>query len=498
MSRPVASRLVAGCLLVTLAPACALAGSALGIDGNVRLPNPFSGDGQYGYGMTAGDFDGDGVRDLAVARNGGIDVRVLLGQTWVVGAPGPVMKFSASSFDAGTGFNASTLVSGDFNGDGRDELAFGNPSYSASVPSGGRAYVAQRSAGGVWSIAETIQQGSNGYAGAHEAGDKFGSALAVGDFDNDGYEDLAISALDEAVGTTTGAGAVLIAYGSATGITSARDHLVTRDNDGLTFTPGVDDNYGWSLASGDFDADGYADLAIGAVGALCPDGTTHGGAVIVMYGSASGLSNTRTKIFRRGVNGMAGTCTGGELFGMKMVAAGFDGGLTSDLAIGSYSDGVHVLYSDANGLATAGDQHFTTTNVPGATSDSNFGSQLAAGRLRSNSATPLFGGASLVIGAPQDDVDGFDKAGSVTVLHATGSGLKAASAERWTRKASLVIGAPAAEDRFGSALAVGDFNDDGAGDLAIGVPNYDSGSTVDDGAAVVLYGSEFIFRDGFE
>ena len=60
------------------------------------------------------------------------------------------------------------------------------------------------------------------------------------------------------------------------------------------------------------------------------------------------------------------------------------------------------------------------------------------------------------------------------------------------------IGAPAAEDLYGLALTTGDYNDDNVPDLAIGVPYFDDGVTADDGAVEVLYGSEFIFRNGFQ
>ncbi|MDC8016114.1 VCBS repeat-containing protein [Tahibacter soli] len=493
------SRLVA-CAALSLLPAgAALAEYALGPTGNTILKNPIAGASQFGYGTTTGDVDGDGTDDLIVSPNGGNALRILRGQAWDVGTTGTPIKFFGSTFEPGVSFRANTPITGDFDGDGRDEIAFGNPSYSASFPSGGRAYVARRDNAGVWDVVTTIQQGNNGYPGVHEAGDSFGNALASGDFDNDGYDDLAIGALGEAVGTVDEAGAVMIEYGTAAGITSARGTLVTRNSDGLTFDPLEGDRFGYALASGDFDADGYDDLAIGATGARCPDGTTKSGAVIVMYGSASGIVTTRSRIFRPGVGAMLGTCTGGTLFGIDLQAAPFDSGLTSDLAIGTYADAVHVVYAgDTGGLATAGNQRFTPADVPGASTGGRFGSKLASGRLRRTTTGLIFGRTSLVVGAPGEAANGLDESGSVAIFHANAGGLTASGVERWTRSAQRNIGAPAIDDRYGSALTTGDYNDDGAPDLAIGVPYYDDGATADDGAVEVLYGSEFIFRDGFE
>lgn len=490
---------LAACVFASLLPAgSVLADYALGPIGNTVVKNPIADTTQFGYGSTTGDVDGDGIDDLIVSPNGGISLRILRGAAWTVGTVGAI-KFFGSTFSTGTGFRGNTIITGDFDGDGRDEIAFGNPSYSASVPSGGRAYVARRDNGGTWDVVTTIQQGSNGYPGAHEAGDSFGNALTAGDFDGDGYDDLAIGALGEAVGTVEDAGAVMIEYGTAGGITSARGTLVTRNSDGLTFDPLEGDRFGYALASGDFDADGYDDLAIGATGARCTDGTTKGGAVVVMYGSAGGIVTTRSRIFRPGVGAMLGTCNAGTQFGFDLQAAPFDSGLTSDLAIGTYADAVHVVYAGAtDGLATAGNQRFTPDNVPGASAGSRFGSRLASGRLRRSTTGIVFGRASLVIAAPADAANGLDESGSVTILHSNGNALTASGAERWTRSAMRNIGAPAIDDRYGTSLTTGDYNDDGAVDLAIGVPYYDDGATADDGAVEVLYGSELIFRDGFQ
>lgn len=490
---------LAACFVLSLLPvSAALADVALGPIGNTTLSNSVSGTTQFGYGSTGGDVDGDGIDDLIITPNGGNAFRILRGAAWDVGTSGSPIKFFPTTFEPGIGVRPGTAITGDFDGDGRDEIAFGNPSYSVSVPSGGRAYVARRDNAGVWDVVTTIQQGNSGYPGVHEASDSFGNALAAGDFDDDGYDDLAIGALGEAVGTVEEAGAVMIEYGTATGITSARGTLVTRNSDGLTFDPLEGDRFGHALASGDFDADGYDDLAIGTTGARCTDGTTKGGAVIVMYGSAGGIVTTRSRIFRPGVGGMLGTCTGGTLFGIELQAAAFDSGLASDLAIGSVADAVHVVYAgDTGGLATAGNQRFTPANVPGVSPDSRFGSRLASGRVRRGTGL-VFGRTSLVIGAPDDTANGISEAGSVTILHATASGLTTNGAERWTRSATRNIGAPAIDDGYGDSLTTGDYNDDGNVDLAIGVPYYDDGATADDGAVEVLYGSELIFRDGFQ
>ena len=93
-------------------------------------------------------------------------------------------------------------------------------------------------------------------------------AAMPSDFDGDGYADLAIGAPGEAVrGTKPNAGVVHVIRGSASGLTEDGDQLWSQDLPGVK---GVSlgglksgDRFGATLASGDFDRDGHADLAIG-------------------------------------------------------------------------------------------------------------------------------------------------------------------------------------------------------------------------------------------
>lgn len=220
----------------------------------------------------------------------------------------------------------------------------------------------------------------------------------------------------------------------------------------------------------------------------------------MLLGSASGIVNTGTRQFRPGVLGVLGTCTANLVFGRALVAAGFDSGSSADLAIATGDDAVHVLYgSAATGLQADDDQRITPASLPGnVVGDSRFGISLAAGRFNDEPFNIFPGRSSLAIGASFDTVDGAIKAGSVNVIPGTSSGLQPSQAQRFTRSGSLAIGPAVAVDLFGASLAGGDFNDDGHRDLAIGVPYYDMEGFADRGAVEVIYGSEFIFRDGFQ
>ena len=67
--------------------------------------------------LVAGDFNGDGRTDLAVANDGSNDVSVLLGN-------GDGTFQPQVTYAVGTG--PAALVAGDFTGDGRTDLAVAN------------------------------------------------------------------------------------------------------------------------------------------------------------------------------------------------------------------------------------------------------------------------------------------------------------------------------------------------------------------------------------
>jgi hypothetical protein len=119
-------------------------------------------------------------------------------------------------------------------------------------------------------------------------GDQIGAAIVAGNFNNDCYSDLAIGVpAVESPDPVDANGIVIILYGSPTGL-SIKGGTVLLDTDlnpAASATP--PDDLGATLAAGNFNGDGYTDLAIGAPQS---DLTTPGaGAVAVVFGSATGL-----------------------------------------------------------------------------------------------------------------------------------------------------------------------------------------------------------------
>ncbi|MFZ2237815.1 MAG: FG-GAP and VCBS repeat-containing protein [Dokdonella sp.] len=486
-------------------PTQSQAQSALGVEGErFRLnPHPDPANKRFGYRQVVGDFDGNGIDDVAIAeRSTGGRLRLYLGNPWTIGT-NAIFPFSASTI--ATPEFSEAMAAGDFNGDGRDELALARRSGGASLSVGGHVSIMQRSAGGIWSVQQTIRQGLGSYAGVDETSDDYGSALAVGDFDDDGFDDLAIGIrLETPDGTPgpSGGGAVHVVYGSAAGLTGTDDRMFTPANIGLAVIVGSAPELGAALAVGDFNGDGKDDLAMGAPNAPCP-AHNEVGAVGVVRGSVFGLTTVGAGLVQPGVDGMPGDCASTRKFGAVLASGRFN--LVADgLVIGApestvagvvLSGEVHILPSSSEGPTATGAQTATLANLPGGTLQSAFfGNQLAVGRLRA-------GRTSVVISGHLEDVGGVQSAGAVRILHKSSilpGPFDLTGSERWTASTRLGVGAPDTGDSFGTSIGIGDFNGDNLSDLVIGIPSFDDGVDPEVGGTQTLYQSEFIFRTGFD
>jgi Bacterial Ig domain/FG-GAP-like repeat/FG-GAP repeat len=182
------------------------------------------------------DFDGDGILDLATANGGTNSVAVLLGN-------GNGTFGAATTFPAG--LTPFYLAIGEFNGDGIKDLAVAN-------------------FGGSGGVSVLLGNGSGGFGAP--TGLSMGSgttAVAVGDFNNDGKADLAATALNGGIGT------VSVRLGTGTGAFGVATPFF--------IGPGSEPS---SLAVGDFNNDGNADLAVTNQG---PDTIT------VLLGNGTGV-----------------------------------------------------------------------------------------------------------------------------------------------------------------------------------------------------------------
>jgi hypothetical protein len=389
-------------------------------------------------------------------------------------------------------------VRADFNDDGAEDLVVGVPSESVgNVEFAGAVNVIYGSANGLAGTgSQLFTQDSPGIGSTVESGDVFGAALATGDFDDDGYSDLAVGVPGEAVGNVQGAGAVNVIYGSANGLSGAGSQLFTQDTAGIGSTVEAFDNFGAALAAADLDRDGPVDLAIGApferVGTVFD-----AGAVNVVYGSTAGLAGAGSQLFTQDVAGVGSTVEPTDRFGSALTAGDFDGDTLSDLAVGApletvgsgptdAAGAVNVLFGTPAGLQGAGSQLFTQDHAgiaDTAEAFDNFGATLASGDFNDDGTTDL------VIAVPNEGSGAVGAAGAVHVLPGSSGGLQALGSQLFTQNSAGVGSSSEQDDVFGTGLGTGDFDGDGFVDLAVGAPGETVGAVYSAGAVNVLYGS---------
>ena len=215
----------------------------------------------------------------------------------------------------------------------------------------------------------------------------------------------------------------------------------------------------------------------------------------MLYGSPGGLrARPSVGTWTQDSEGVPGNAEVGDQFGEALAMGDFDGDGRADLAVGvpgeavaaqANAGAVNVVYGHAGGLSAAGSDLWTqaTPGIKGlAGHDHRFGAALATGDLSGN------GRDELAIGIPGGTISGHRRAGAVSVLYGRAGGLGAVD-DLWSQDARGVRGVAADDDRFGAALAIGDFDDDGTGDLAVGVPTETADGAFGAGAVNVLFGS---------
>lgn len=387
------------------------------------------------------------------------------------------------------------LISGDFDGNGRGDLAIGVPKESiGDAEDAGLVHVLYADGAGVLTADGTQwwYQGLNDLIGTPDSGDEFGGSLAAGDFNGDGFDDLAIAAAGEDVGGETEAGAVHIIYGSASGLISTGNQVWNQASPGIHGVAEGGDHFAETLAVGDFDGDGIDDLAIGSpfeeLGGIDGAGTVH-----VLYGSPSGITSDDNYFWSDPwvVQEFAN-------FGSSLAAGDLNGDGRDDLAIGApdmtiwgeaYAGTATVLYGSEIGLSTLGFQ----TLAQGADcqgfsiqdtyeSSDRFGYALAIGDFDGDDRDDL------AISAPGESIGSTDLAGVVHILFSNATGLTGEDNQLWHQGLSSVGWYVEYGDRFGKSLAAGDFNEDGTDDLAVGVPFESFNSLSAAGLVHIFYG----------
>lgn len=324
---------------------------------------------------------------------------------------------------------------------------------------------------------------------ASTGADNFGSALTAADLNDDGFDDLVVGAPGRnGAGSAFAAGAFFVFNGSDAGPVSGNMLMQGMTNGGGT--DGFGDNFGAALATGDFDHDGRPELVVGAPGKAISGGIRAGAVMIYRRSTAS----SPLTLWRS--TGEPGTQLTADHFGQALAVGDLDDDGVDDLVVGAPAfnkPGMAFLFPDVSTTMTY--NYAIVEASTGADAPSNndqFGAALAVGnfdRAKVPGTTRLV--KELAVGAPNKG-------------NPTGSGRVFVFRPHWDLNWGLYVGLVQAKyfgqatvpgqtnlagDAFGSSLEAADLDHDGFDDLVVGVPKKDVGTKVDAGGAEIFRGT---------
>ncbi len=389
-------------------------------------------------------------------------------------ANGPVLNDSDQ-------FGSSIANIGDLNGDGISDIAVGADFDDAGGSGRGAIHVMLMNSNG--SISHTIEINDLTANGpALNDSDNFGFSIAnIGDLNGVGISDIAVGAIgDDAGGSNSGA--IHVMFMNSDGTVSSTIEINDLTANGPVLNDG--DNFGYSIANiGDLNNDGVLDIAVGAIND--DTGGASRGAIHIMFMNSNDTVSHTIEINDNTANGPV--LNNRDYFGSSIANIGdLNGDGIFDIAVGAPGDGVaniaigaiHVMFMNSNGSVSSTIKiNNNTANGPILNSNlDNFGSSIAnIGDLNND------GISDIAVGAIYVDTS----RGAIHVMLMNSNG----SVSNTIEINDLTTNGPVLNDGdyFGSSIAnIGDLNNDGVLDIAVGTTGDDAGSA-NSGAIHVLF-----------
>lgn len=366
----------------------------------------------------------------------------------------------------------TSVATCDFNGDGRTDVAFGQPFLDPNYAGG--ILVGYGSSTGLVRLL-TITQNSPGVPGTSAPGDQFGQSLACGRIGSDKYADLVIGAPSERVGAANEAGSITILKGSSTGLTGSGSQVITQNTAGVVDTAEAGDSFGWTIAVGDVTGDGASEIIVTA-----PEENRYG-IVHFLRGTTTGWTGTGSTSY---LSSSTAAC---RRLGIEDIAMGrFDGAGALDVAItcqnaaGAAGGAVGIFKASSTNITRPSMVLSQSTSGVPETDASNdyWGHSVSTGDVNRD------GRDDLLVGNPWEISNGMEN-GTVTLIAGSSTGLTGTGATSLNQDSTGVPGTSEYGDYFGAEVALSDTNGDGFSDPVIGAWYEDNGA----GAVTMLRGA---------
>lgn len=411
---------------------------------------------------SAGDINGDGYSDIIAGANMFDNGQVDEGAAFVwCGGPEGVSTVAATILEGNqdaTQLGWSVASAGDVNGDGYSDVIVGAPDYDNGQVDEGVVYIYEGTSQGLEQFPTLIED--------NRPGERFGSAISkAGDLNGDGFDDVIIGAPNYENGQVE-EGAVIIIYGSITGL-NLLNPVVLESNTPYSY-------FGFSVSNaGDVNGDGYGDVVIGSSSPSKIQNQE--GHVFVYHGSALGI--------KPGPNTVLASTEDGYLAGCSVAGGGdINGDGFGDIIVGATQFHVNgndqqnrgavlICYGSPSGLIAA-----NLTRIDADQDGAFFGASVScAGDVNGD------GFGDLIVGAPYYN-SGQLAEGCAFLYYGNQSGINLNQQVKLESNQEIAL--------MGYSVAgAGDVNGDGYSDIVIGALNYNN-AQISDGAALLYHGSK--------
>jgi|GEM_PF-2023215 len=381
-------------------------------------------------------------------------------------------------------YSGVSVATGDINGDNVNDIIIG--AYMANPAAGndaGETYIIY----GSDNLSSTIDLDSVS-ADVTIYGDDFndrsGWSVATGDVNGDNVDDVIIGAYGADPAGGSGAGETYIIYGSDS-LPSTID-LNSVSADVTIYGDDIDDESGWSVATGDVNGDNVDDVIIGARYAD-PAGGSGAGETYIIYGSDSlpatiDLNSTSADVTIYGDDD-------GDQSGSSVATGDINGDNVTDLIIGARradpaggenAGETYIIYG-SDSLSSTIDLNSVSADVTIYGDDASDNSvSVTTGDINSDNVDDV------IIGSYGADPAGGDNAGETYIIY--GSDSLSSTIDLNSVSADVTIYGDDEYDYSGTSVATGDVNGDNVADLIIGTHQADPAGGSNAGETYVIYG----------